>query len=276
MEDTNTRDVILPHPELGDLKVALHYETTGRVRDDINAGLVNVRGDMEYICETYFDHPNYYKIDGRPVIFVYVTRKLEDEGNLESVVLTMRSAASKCGQDLFVVGDHVFGAAPAPNTLFTPYLFFDAMTNYDVYGSSGRPSPYAGRESVDQYYSEQARWREGAIANDCRFIPAVSPGYNDRGVRIEANHPPMSRKLTEDGAEGSLFAYQISKAKPLVDSEVDNLIVVNSFNEWHEDTQIEPAIGERTNLPFELTQGVYYEGYGDLYLEILRKSTLQA
>ena len=38
IEDSNTKDVILPHPDLGDLKVALHYETTGRIKDDINAG----------------------------------------------------------------------------------------------------------------------------------------------------------------------------------------------------------------------------------------------
>ena len=54
------------------------------------------------------------------------------------------------------------------------------------------------------------QWREETQRHgDCSFIPAVSPGYNDRGVRYEKNHPALSRKLCG--------------------------------NEWHEDTpQIEP------------------------------------
>lgn len=269
LEDTNTKDVIMNHPDLGGMKIALHYETVGRLK----SGFAAVRDDIKHICEFYFDHPNYYKINGRPVIFVYITRKLSREGSLEQTILTMRSTATKCGHDVYLIGDHVFDDAPEEGEMFTPFWYFDAVTNYDVYGAMGRPSPYAGTLMVDNYYNKQRDWRTSAILNDCRYVPAVSPGYNDRGVRLEADHPPLSRKLTETSEEGSLFAYQLSKAKALVDPEVDNLLVVNSFNEWHEDTQIEPAFGGRTNLPLNLTKGVYYEGYADLYLEVLRKST---
>lgn len=271
LEDSNTKDVIMRHENLGDLKIALHYETSNRVR----GGLTGISNDMEYLCQNYFDHPNYYKIDGRPVIFVYVTRKLESEGNLEPTILTMRTSASKCGHDVYLVGDHVFESAPDEAEVFVPFWYFDAVTNYDVYGSMGRPSPHAGRTAVDNYYLQQSQWRSSAHASGCRYIPAVSPGYNDRSVRYHRDHPPMSRKLTANSAEGSLFSYQLSRAKPLVDPEVDNLLVVNSFNEWHEDTQIEPTMGERTNIPFNLTRGVYYEGYGELYLNLLRESTIR-
>jgi hypothetical protein len=54
----------------------------------------------------------------------------------------------------------------------------------------------------------------------------------------------------------------------------DNLILVNSFNEWHEDTQIEPAVGDTASYPVQLTAGLQYEGYGELYLNILRQSTV--
>ena len=50
-------------------------------------------------------------------------------------------------------------------------------------------------------------------------------------------------------------------------------MIVNSFNEWHEDTQIEPAVGDTTNVPFDHTQGLHYEGYGTRYLDILREET---
>ena len=40
------------------------------------------------------------------------------------------------------------------------------------------------------------------------------------------------------------------------------------------DTQIEPAIGTPTTLPEALTNGLEYNGYGDLYLQILRRETV--
>ena len=271
LEDRNTRDVILPHKDLGDLKIALHYESTGRIR---NGDISVAKSDIEYICNNYFDHPNYYRIDGRPVIVMYVTRVLEQKGELASAVLTMRSAASKCGQDIYIIGDHLFDDPPNASEVFAPFWYFDAVTNYDIYGAMGRPSPYAGRSAVNTYFSEQEVWRTLAIENGCRYIPSVTPGFNDRGVRLEADHPALSRKLEASMVEGSLFRYQLEKAKPLADPMVDNLLLVNSFNEWHEDTQIEPVVGTTTNLPSNLTGDVEYQGYGELYLDILREQTV--
>jgi hypothetical protein len=152
------------------------------------------------------------------------------------------------------------------------------VTTYDLYGGSGRPEGYAGKELVDKYYSNQEKWRDRALTENCLYIPPVSPGYNDRSVRFEKDHPPLSRKLTSSAEEGSLFWYQLKRALPLVSPSVDNMILVNSFNEWHEDTQIEPAvsIGYRdipTNQPPILTGGLEYVPYGDLYLDLLAAAT---
>ena len=61
--------------------------------------------------------------------------------------------------------------------------------------------------------------------------------------------------------------------------------MINSWNEWHEDTQIEPviALGDLTissSEPLNLTcygrnciQSLEYEAYGELYLDILREAT---
>jgi Glycosyl hydrolase family 99 len=233
VEDSNTKDVIMEHEDVGNLKIALHYETTGRIK---GSDMSTARSDIQYMCEHYFDHPNYYHINDRPVLVIYITRSLHDDGLLEGALLTMRSEASKCGHNLYLIGDQVFASAPNPDEPFVPFWYFDAVTNYDVYGSAGRPSPYANRTAVDAYYGEQEKWRQQALQENCRFIPPVSPGYNDRAVRLDNNNPPLSRRLSATDEEGSLFWYQLKKALPLVDPEVDNMILVNSFNEWHEDT----------------------------------------
>ena len=55
-------------------------------------------------------------------------------------------------------------------------------------------------------------------------------------------------------------------------------MMVSTFNEWHEDTQIEPTVvsGPTTRDSSETsqyTQGNTYRGYGNLYLDQLRAVT---
>jgi glycoprotein endo-alpha-1,2-mannosidase len=273
IEDSTTKNLILKHRDLGDHQVALLYETNGRIRESSNFSTANVEEDIEYICKTYFDHPNYYRIDDRPVLFVYLTRKLEAIGNIEEVILLMRSVAEFWGHNIYLVGDHVFGSPPSTtDETYLPFLYLDALTNYDVYGSM-LATGYAGSDTVEAYYKKQRGWRGEAHLKKCGFIPTVSPGYNDRGVRLDADHAPLSRKLSAKSPEGSLLKASLKLARYLVDETVDNLLMVNSFNEWHEDTQIEPVIGAASTSPYNYTMGVEYVGYGELYLDILRQGT---
>ena len=116
----------------------------------------------------------------------------------------------------------------------------------------------------------------------CAFIPSVSPGYNDRGVRYAAGHTALSRKINKWAPAGSLFAASLDSALKLTDESVGSMIMINSWNEWHEDTQIEPVVdsGQTTRKPLTLTcygdpcvRKVKYEAYGELYLDILRDAT---
>jgi len=294
-EDMTIKNHILVHKHLRNHKISIFYETTGRIREKDNYDLGNVKSDLKYLCQEYFNHPNYYTMgvdeDGKadassqirlPVLFVYITRKLEDLGLLHDVIELMREGAKEGGCDqIFIVGDQVFQGPPKHDEEMIPFDLLDAVTNYDVYGSMGgeRNLGYIGsREKVTEYYKEQNQWRAMAKNQDCAFIPAVSPGFNDRGVRPEKNRIPLSRRLNKDSDEGSLFQAALEEARTIVDSVVGNLIMVNSWNEYHEDTQIEPVFDvdkskKDTNLPNEFTYGLDYNGYGNLYLQILKDET---
>ena len=275
VEDTTLKNVIMKHNDLGGHRIALLYESSGRIDIRRNITTRRVADDMQYMCDTYFNHPNYYRINGRPVLFIYVTRTLQDIGVLAEVLLLMRSVAGQNGHNVYLVGDHAFAGAPVGNQWFPPFVYLDAVSNYDMYGSLGGRGGFAGNESVAKYFRDQEEWRQQAHRFGCAFIPGISPGYNDRGVRLEADHKPLSRKLTNESEFGSLFRAAAKEARYHVDQSTSNLMVVNSFNEWHEDTQIEPAIGNLTNVPFNYTQGMYYEGYGTKYLDILREETAE-
>jgi hypothetical protein len=250
---------------LNNLKVAILYETTGRIKESENYTLSRVPTDFEYICQTmrYFDHPNYYRINGRPVLVIYLTRKLTGEELLDDVVPIIRS---KC-PNVFIIGDQVWGSPPGSSL-----LYLDGVTNYDWYGNVGRPQ-YVGQARVNDYYAKSAAWKEYARIHNTYFIPAVSPGFNDRGVRLDKNRTAMSRRLDINMPEGTLFAAQLLNATQLLDPGVDSLMLVNSFNEWHEDTQLEPCVGITTRDPYLYTQGVEYVGYDTLYLDILATYT---
>lgn len=281
MTDKTMRNYVMMNPNIKDLKIALFYESTSLMRDKSAEGdgrwqdLSEVPNHIQHMATYYWNHPNYYKIDGRPVLFIYLTRAMAGRGVLEEAIDIMREQASLLGFDIYIVGDHVFGTPPS-----TPGQMdlLDAITNYDVYGSSGgRDVLYATQQGVDNYYANMAGWKSLADQVGVKFIPAVSPGYNDNGVRKEALHQPLSRKLSENDEYGSLFKANLEGAQQLTDPDIRSLLMVNSWNEWHEDTQIEPvAPAAATSADVSgtdvYTWGLEYEGYGMRYLDILKEA----
>jgi hypothetical protein len=246
--DDNTTRLILNHSELGEHKIALFYETYGRIKEREDYSLHRVSEDLQYICQTYFNHSNYFRIQEKPVLFVYLTRSLHDLGILDQVLDLMRTTAlQECNQTMYVVGDQVFSDPPEKaheytsqddlNQDYAPFDMLDAVTNYDVYGSAGGDGGQLKEEDVDSYYQLWMRtWREIAKSRGSAFIPSISPGYNDMGVRPEANHTPLSRNLAwpRHNESGSLFKVALKNARTLLDPQAKNLLMVNSFNEWHE------------------------------------------
>lgn len=270
MEDVTLKDHILKHPDLNDMQIALFYETSGRMKDFTDVS--NVASDIKYMAENYFNHPNYYKIDGRPVLFIYLTRVLSRNGVLENTMDIMRTTANEAGFDIYIIGDQVFGQPPSSTDQIA---LLDGITNYDVYGSSGGRI-YATQEKVSNYYTAQAGWRSKAHQVGVSFVPAASPGFNDRGVRD--GHEPLSRKLSEKDEFGSLFKAMLDEALQITDEETGNLFLITSWNEWHEDTQIEPVTTapptskDNSSSGTDYTLGLEYEGYGLRYLDILKEA----
>mmetsp|Transcript_32821 Transcript_32821/g.78408 ORF Transcript_32821/g.78408 Transcript_32821/m.78408 type:complete len:525 (+) Transcript_32821:166-1740(+) len=287
-EDNTLKDYIMIHPDLPGTSIGILYETTSRVYSGGNyTSHGNAYTDVNYIAKTYFDNPNYFRIGGRPVLFVYLTRLLHQDGMLQNITSQMRAAAMDHGHDLYIIGDQVMGSAPGSYWNYEPFRLLDGITTYDVYGNLQRPDGYAGSRRLDSLAARNRQWRDRARwhGGTCKFIPSVSPGYNDRGVRFESGHRPLSRRLSATGSEGSLFKSSLENALPLTDSSTGRMILINSWNEWHEDTQIEPvtALGDLTissSEPLNLTcygrncrQSLEYIPYGELYLDILRQAT---
>jgi hypothetical protein len=268
--DKTTSECMFDNPDRGNIKLAVFFEP--------KITLANVADQTDYLCDNYFNRPGYFRIDNKPVIFVYLTRVMSD-ANLAAYTNSIRTAArNKDVGEVYIVGDEVFGSVSSFNAKRVKLL--DAITNYDVYGNLGdlgASGQYVTTADLDTWKSTNKLWRTKAHHIGRDFIPAVTPGFNDTAVRN--GHPPKSRKLNNNGyAFGTLFAGLLDRAKSIADR---NMIMVTSWNEWYEDTQIEPvAIAPPTNVDDSnttksFTCGLYYNGYGMLYLDILREKTTQ-
>lgn len=281
-EDSTLLQAVLVHPELNtpsnNHRIAIMYEITGRgLKASAGWSPANVYGDLEYLCQNYFDHPAYYRIQGRPVITVYLTRRLQLEGPLlQEVLQLMRTAArATCQEELYIIGDQQwqFPDETQDTTVYNPDTGLNAVTNYDVYGNIGR-TPYAEQDGIDRHIREAKAWKEFTARFGVALVPGVSPGYNDRGVRLQNDNRAASRKLDANSEHGTFFAAQLTEMRLLTDATADHFMLVNSFNEWHEDSQIEPVVGDGVSTePTILTNGIEYEPYEDKYLQILRRAT---
>jgi glycoprotein endo-alpha-1,2-mannosidase len=270
--DRTIREAILRHPEANRLRYAVLYETMGRFGGFDRPRYDQLIEDLAYLDKHYFKHPHYLRINGRPVLFIYLSREYFRKNGLDELAEVREQFP-----DVYIVGDDVFG----PNYEAEWAKQFDAVTSYDVYGQSTGPYKATGR-AVDALASNYANAKKIANSVGRAFVPAVAPGYNDTAER--PGHPGTPRYFVDqpDSKEGDLFRAMIRRAAlPYLDERCGRLLMVTSFNEWYEDSQIEATAGDagttaidNSDSKSQFTGGDRYTDYGPLYLDILREEAL--
>ena len=178
----------------------------------------SVRENIRYLNENYGNYPSYYRIDGMPCFFIYDSylTKAEDWANLlrpEGKITIRGTELDSKIIGLWVgAGEEDFFIRSGMDGFYT-YFAADGFT----YGST-----------ADNWNYLQ-NW---ACANGKIFIPCVGPGYVDTRVR------PWNSNTTRERENGKYYDRMFGKA---IDCGTDR-IGITSFNEWHEGTQIEPAV----------------------------------
>lgn len=221
--------------------------------------------DFEYLANTYFELPQYLKIGGRPLVIIYNASAFRNVKNYFEIL--------KEKMDLFLVADVVCWSGivlskrnfnflwgnPLRETFktalralrrlspknyesdFSLSRYFSAITGYNMYDAN-RTKDFL--KNVDKTYRKFWRY---AQSQNLGFVPNVLPGYDDRN--LNGRHlPALDRK------GGQFYEEFFEVAKKYLDPKL-KMVLLTSFNEWHEGTAVEPA-REYGNQYLELTKSL--------------------
>jgi glycoprotein endo-alpha-1,2-mannosidase len=224
--------------DLGDTRLCLMYDSRLRFESvgykkppyDFNDEVIKKTflDDLNHIADTYFASDNYFKINGRPVLWIYITRDFT--GNYKSVIGQARQNLKNKGFDVYLVGDQVFY-----NYSLRAISAFDAVSCYSAY--AGRPQNTAdfGQRLKFLYMV----WKTAARMAGKDFIPSGIPAYDDSCLENERKSLPVLSGTAQD------FNFQLQILSNLLDPvNIDpefNQVSIATFNEHQEGTSVEPS-----------------------------------
>ena len=224
--------------DIGNTKICLMYDSllrfgelnkSGNFYDFNNPELSSMfLEDMNHIADTYFNNENYFKIDGRPVLWIYIAR--EYTGSYKEIIKQAKENMLEKGYDAYLVGDLVFW-----NYRLSGINAFDAVSLYTSY--AGRPQNTA--RLAERMKFLYVVWKLASQLHGKDFIPAGIPAYDDTNLAGERKPMDILSGNNRD------FHYQLSIVSSFLDrvniAPEFNQVTIATFNEHQEGSSVEPT-----------------------------------
>ena len=279
----------LAAPNISQMHFAMFYETWNLGFDPGNESTpvtfqmeLHFDSDMISFAEHYFHNPSYLRIDRRPVVFLYLTRTLT--GDVAGLIRGARTVLEAHGFNPYFIGDEVYWRVTPENPSPTGQMLtttpqvarieqFDAITSYILYygdpdwllGPTADFTGYPGTTGIVADERHLLSEYRAATNGKVPVIPDISSSFNDRGFRLPTNHPAQPRQwMAGEGPASTLDHLFRCVALPGVDPSLP-MVMVTSWNDWNEDTGIEPIGGTPTHVDDSPSGDAYTQGftYGD-------------
>jgi len=217
------------------LKFSLLWANHGEVPKDLK----QFDEMVDYWLQHYFSHPQFYKINGKPVVFVFSSGQLET--SVKKFGWTTRSIFDRANERvkkagiaglLFVSTTNARPSDALEQELVSQGYFAYTGWNYVVSKDKRREADY--QSMVDTYldFYQAAQNTHGYLHY---FVPA-SPGWDARpwsGVNSVVRHASSPDK----------FQQMLLGAKQLLNSKksMPRIIMIEAWNEFGEGAYIEPS-----------------------------------
>ena len=198
------------------LEIGQQYDFRSTVQVNAAAGMAAAEAELREFYR-YADHPAMVRYQGRPVVFFWRATDTRQWAALREQLDPHHVAVWLADGDNF-------------NILRNPA--FDGISPYQIAWS---PTPE----------TQLPGWGAKAAAVDAGklYVPPVAPGCNDT--------PARPATCIQDRRDGAYYGRVLQGA---LASNPQWAVVISTWNEWLEDTQIEPSVE-----------------YGDLYLRMTRE-----
>ena len=226
--------LILDAADKKKIKVCFHLEPYP------SRNVQNLRENIVKLITRYGNHPAFYRKDGKPLFFIYDSYLIEPS-EWEKLLspggsITIRNTA----YDALMIG--LWTSSPTVQRPFILNAHFDGF--YTYFAATG----FTYGSTPTNWVSMQ-KW---AKENGKIFIPSVGPGYIDTRIR------PWNGSVIRTRTDGQYYDAMYRQAIEAGGSAIS----ITSFNEWHEGSQIEPAVpytsSEFTYLDYENREPDYY------------------
>jgi len=202
---------ILDACERHGLAACIYYETVPQPQTAQTAAR-----DIIRLLEKYGSHKAHLKVDGKPVVFIY-GRAVDQLGLLGWLDAAKLVNAGFWGRAVLIGDQFSYGAARV----------FDGVHTYNTAGSiEGKSLADLEKWAAGTYRS----WVQLADGADKISAITVIPGYDDTKIRKPG--------LAVDRHDGELYRMQWEQAI----AADPHWVIVTSFNEWHEGSEIEPSL----------------------------------
>jgi hypothetical protein len=194
------------------LAVTVYFETVHPRQGPSPEGAVK---DVLYLLERYGGHKAWLKVGGKPVLFIYgrALGQIKLEGWQEVIAQVNQRHP---GGAVFI-GDRITEEAAR---------VFDGVHTYNPTGRTAGKSPEELRAWARAAYPEWVKTAGRKIA-----CVTVIPGYDDTTQGRPAPRPITAR---HGGQTYRILWEEALAADP-------DWVLVTSFNEWHEGSEIEPS-----------------------------------
>jgi len=217
------------------LKFCLLWANHNPAGSSSEADLLSV---LDYWIANYFHLPEYFTVDGKPVVIIFSPSRLRADMGTEAVaaaIRRMRAQAVAAGlPGLFLIG--AVDDDPARVTALHAEGY-DAGTGYN-YPRAGMPddgtrqAPYA--LAVEGY---EAIWNSIAQAGVLEYVPVAEPGWDSRPWHGDA-------ALVRTDRSPKRFRDMLRRARAFVDrhpiGSEKKLVLIEAWNEYGEGAAIEP------------------------------------
>jgi hypothetical protein len=203
--------------------------------EEAEQDLMNV---TDYWIEQYFGRPNYLRIDGKPVIFIFspwhFTNDLKGSDNVKRMLDRMRKRCEEKGVGgLYLVFCISTGRLEAPiaEVERATEEGWDAVSTYAWVGYDRKYIPFS--EAAAGY---KASWQAVLDSTPLKMIVPISGGFDSRPWHAQ---PTIRYDRTPEA-----FRKHLLDAKAVMDRDDRppgvRMAIVEAWNEWGEGAYIEP------------------------------------